>query len=127
MAPAVSAGDIVMVDSKAFRANGPARWDIVAFVSMRSGRPHVYRVAALPGEQVELREGVLVIDGQPQAPFPGATESGRPGARRDMAPRVVPPDHFFLLGDNRDFAEDSRYTGPVPRESLVGRVVQVYR
>ncbi|HEX4852933.1 signal peptidase I [Arenimonas sp.] len=127
MAPTVSTGDIVLVDTKAFRTRGPDRGDIVAFLSARDDSVRLYRVAVLPGESVAIREGVLLIDGQPQPLPPGATASGLRGEIDEMATRTMPPDQYFLLGDNRDFAEDSRYTGPVPREWLIGRVVRVLR
>lgn len=127
MAPTIERGEFVLVDSKAFAKDGPARGDIVVYLSARDGRPAVHRVAALPGERVEIRQGQLIVDGQAQPPPPGVVVPVGAGLDRDMGQLAVPADHYFVLGDNRDRAEDSRFTGTVPRNRHVGSVVGMVR
>lgn len=131
--------------------NDPARGEIVIFPSPKDGTRLVKRVVGLPGDAVELRDNVLFINDQPStySPIDPATleqvpSSERPGrifatellapatphaltitpgtpAPRSFPRLIVPPDHYLMLGDNRDQSGDSRSFGFVPRGSIVGR------
>ena len=127
----------------------PKRGDIVTFTSPKDGTRLIKRIVGLPGDRVEMRGDILTINGvaakydafstAPEAVLPGhvtdavrATEHVAGSrraiqflpavhARRDFAALVVPADSYFMLGDNRDNSEDSRYIGVVPRRLLIGR------
>jgi len=131
----------------------PRRGDVVTLSSPAGGTRLIKRVVGLPGDRVAMRGGVLVLNGQPLAYGDGLTRServapgwvvdaqratedldGRPHAvqflpalraRRDFAEITVPAGQYFLLGDNRDNSEDSRFIGTVPRERLIGRAHHV--
>ncbi|QSI76036.1 signal peptidase I [Niveibacterium microcysteis] len=131
------------------RLGDPQRGDIVTFNSPKDGSRLIKRLVALPGDVVAMRDDVLYINGQaarysdltPAAeqlgtgitvPALRATETvagqqrtvqflDRVGAKRSFGPLVVPPEHYFMLGDNRDNSEDSRYIGVVPRDRIIGR------
>jgi signal peptidase I len=77
----------------------------------------IKRVIGLPGEQVELRNGRLYVDGiRTEEPY----LSGRPDTR-DYGPVIVPPDALFVLGDNRLHSNDSRFgLGFVPLDKVIG-------
>jgi len=132
----------------------PARGDIVVF---RHGEDDfIKRVIGLPGDRIQLTDGVVSINGTPVkreriADFVGQDPCGRSGgpARvaqwREELPNgvafttlkcnayegfpnttnvyTVPPDHFFMMGDNRDNSEDSRFADVsyVPLENLIGK------
>ena len=129
MAPTLVGGDKVLVDAKAFRLAPPGRGDVIVFVApgQPGNAPWISRVVAVAGDRVALSEGTVFIDGQPQAMPPGASPALGPGPGRDMDALTVPAGDVFVMGDNRDHAMDSRYFGTVPRENLVGRLVQVFR
>ena len=83
----------------------------------------VKRVIGLPGETLEVIEGVLHIDGQPVAePF---LDPERTRFFRNRPPVTLGPDEYFVMGDNRDSSNDSRRVGPLRRRAIVGRVVCV--
>lgn len=129
----------------------PDRGDVVVFNPPHDPRRnYVKRLLGLPGDTLEMRGKQLYLNGDPldepyvryldregDAVHPGmawqqdhlAQDSRRRGYRpsRDRwGPLVVPEGHFFVLGDNRDNSEDSRYWGFVERESIRGRPWFVY-
>lgn len=108
----------------------PERGDIVAFelpqeavIRCGVGGTFVKRVVGLPGERVEQRRGVVFIDGT-AVPEPYLRPQRR--AVASFPPRVVPPAHYFVLGDNRTQSCDSSVWGSLPRERIVGRVFARY-
>lgn len=103
------------------------RGDIVAFRSPLDARQtFLKRVVAIGGDRVEIRDGLLYVNGKlMQEPYAWH----RPGGawrRQSIRPRTVPPDHMFVLGDNRDQSNDSRWWGSVPVENVIGEPILVY-
>jgi signal peptidase I len=99
------------------RFGGPQRGDVVVFEPPnRPSEDYVKRIIALPGETVEIRNGQVLINGQP------LDQSYQPGTPSyTMPPRVVPEGQVFVLGDNRNNSNDSHNWGPLPIENIVGR------
>ena len=100
-------------------------------------RDFIKRVIGLPGETIELRNKKVHVNGMPlDEPyvhflFPvdpeGAdTSEGGFDVRRSYGPVTVPDGHFFMMGDNRDNSQDSRYWGFLPREYVKGKALFVY-
>ena len=165
MRPTLLEGDVVLVDRLAYdlklplsdrslrRLGEPRRGDVVTFSSPRDGTRLIKRIVALPGDTVELRGGVLRVNGvdatydEPEAAVevlaPGvgvhaqrSTEHlGRQAHRvqqlrgatlvRDFGPLTLPAERYFMLGDNRDNSADSRVIGPVERSLIIGRAHRV--
>ena len=165
MRPNLLEGDVVFVNRLAYdlklplthvilaRTGEPQRGDIATFDSPKDGTRLIKRIAAVPGDLVEMRDKHLIINGQEDSYvlsertieyFDGGrsleavrvTESdGKqahvvqwlPGiaARDSFGPMRIPPDQFLMLGDNRDDSADSRYIGLVPRKLLIGHAVRV--
>jgi signal peptidase I len=115
------------------------RGDIVIFRSPEP--PHldlVKRCVGLPGDEIDLIDKQLYINGKavPDASYavhkqrdlypdgPGWDPRGR--TRDQFGPRVVPPGHYFCMGDNRDNSHDSRFWGPLPAHLVKGRAFVIY-
>jgi signal peptidase I len=140
MSPTILVGDHFFLDKIAFPANYPRvlqrylparsidRGDIVALWSPENPNIRlVKRVIGLPGETLELRHRELFINGQRiDEPYVVHTDSQELDGRDNFGPVYIPPDHFFLMGDNRDNSNDSRFWGLAPRENFIGKPLFVY-
>ena len=166
MKPTILEGDRIFVNKLAYdlkfpfttwhlaQWGNPTRGDIVVFYSPHDGKRLVKRVIGLPGDTLELRNNVLLINGTPVEYKPlseqflqDTTPADRAGrvyateqlpelshavaaypavrALRNFGPSRVPENHFFMMGDNRDDSFDSRYYGPVDRQQIVGRATAI--
>jgi signal peptidase I len=140
MTPTILVGDHFFLDKLAFPANYPEaiqkylpsrtihRGEIMAFWSPENPDLRlVKRVIGLPGETVEVRHRDVYINGR-KLTEPYAVHTDRiEFARRDnYGPVTLGPDQFFMMGDNRDNSNDSRFWGPAPRQNFIGRPLFVY-
>lgn len=99
----------------------PQRGDVVVIVSPQpSGKRLVKRVVGLPGDTLEIEDGMLKIDGLTVA------EPYVLGNPRDREPLKIPSDHYYVLGDNRPQSNDSNSFGPVHRSQIVGKAWLAY-
>jgi signal peptidase I len=97
-------------------------------------RDFIKRVIGLPGETVELKAKKVYIDGHPLdepyvhflEPASEAQEVTSFDVRERYGPVRVPEDHYFVMGDNRDNSQDSRYWGFLPRDYVKGRALMIY-
>ena len=167
-APTYLWGDLVLVNMAAYDLGvpftrlrlvswaDPERGDFILFPIPETGHVGFKRVVGLPGDQIEMRENVLLVNRvpleyEPQDPddlgsIPAinwmgtvvALERGlgedhvvtfTPGhtAEEAFGPVTVAEGHYFTLGDNRDHSRDSRHYGAVPREQILGRLGVVVR
>ena len=83
----------------------------------------VKRVVGLPGETIEIADGVVLIDGEPLSePY---LDPAHCRFRRSMPPRTLGADEYFVMGDNRDNSNDSRSVGALKRSAIHARVAKV--
>lgn len=165
MRPTILEGDVVFVNRLAYDLKlpltdrilaplgEPRRGDIVTFSSPKDGTRLIKRIAAVPGDTIQMRGNRLFVDGAAiDYALLGEVEErldARHVARAERAlerfgsdahtvqwlrgaasrsnfgPLTVPPGQYLMLGDNRDDSEDSRYFGLVPRERLIGRAERI--
>ncbi len=126
MEPALLRGDHITTVTRWARPIEPRRGDVVVFEHPKKpGRMVVKRIMGLPGERISLRDTVLYIDGAPLRGDRGVYRGPRPPIEI-REPFQIPPDHYFLLGDNRNNSADSRIYGPVPHASLHAKAGIVY-
>jgi signal peptidase I len=131
----------------------PQRGDVVVFrypaqsaADPNMGNDFIKRVVGLPGDHIQYVDKVLTVNGQkvdnvPAGVFPEDGLAQRfaenlvgvhhdilmnPGVRSPEVDETVPPGHYFMMGDNRDGSNDSRYWGFVPEENLKGRAILIW-
>ncbi len=118
MVPTLEVGDRVFVNKFIYRFTEPERGDIVVFESVNGGEEDlIKRVVGGPGDEIEVRSGTLLVNGEEQEepylnkelPFNGSYE-----------PTEVPEGEVFVMGDNRANSADSRVFGPLPVENIEG-------
>ena len=99
---------------------GPKRGDVVVFRSpFNDDRDFVKRVIGLPGDVMEVRGGVVFVNQTPLAESDYITAP----PSYTLSRLVVPPEHYFVLGDNRNASSDSHIFGPIHKDLLVGKVI----
>jgi signal peptidase I len=85
----------------------------------------IKRVVAGPGDRLYIENGHPVVNGQPLEEDYTKACGGLPECNLPEE-IVIPPDHYFMMGDNRGASDDSRSFGPVPRDWLVGQAFATY-
>ena len=113
-----------------------ARGDVVVFKYPEDPeRDFIKRVIGLPGDVIEVRHKRVYIDGRPldepyvhylRPPTDGGLPLGVADVREEYGPVTVPSEEYFVMGDNRDNSQDSRYWGFLPRAFVKGRSLVIY-
>ncbi len=150
MVPTLAVGQRVLVDRVTPRFSEPGRGDIVVFnpptgaeegscgdlgnpadrpcpepTGGRSETNFIKRVVAGPGDRVKVIDGQAIVNGRPQEEPFVRPDDDCPIC--DLPVEItIPPDHFFMMGDNRGASADSREWGPVPEDWVIGRAVFTY-
>ncbi len=121
MIPTLHPGDFVIVNKLSYELNEPARGDIVVFRLPRDpSQRYIKRVIGLPGDEIMIRAGDVYLNGEQLVePYVSVTTS-RGGSWN------VPPDSYFVMGDNRNNSSDSRVWGFVPSDNIIGKGLLVY-
>ncbi len=117
MEPNLHTDQRLVVEKISYRLHSPRRGDVVVLrLPERGSELLIKRVIGLPGDTIEIRDGIVYINGEAlDEPYVIYR------SHETMAPRVVPPLTVFVLGDNRSASNDSRSFGPVHRDHIIGR------
>jgi len=118
------------VDRKFFALRQPERGDIIVFIFPRDKeKDFIKRVVGTPGDTVEIRRKKIYINGKLWDDPYGVYKEPEVTSlvpRDNFGPVVVPKDHVFVMGDNRDRSYDSRFWGFVPIDQIKGRAMILY-
>ena len=124
MDPTLNAGDVLLVDRMAYRFSTPKRGDIIVYKTGddKKASTHIKRIIGLPGETLQIKDGQILIDGetyQENGECPGIENAGVAETRVTLG-----NGEYFVLGDNRNNSEDSRYAdmGNVKKRNIIGKV-----
>jgi signal peptidase I len=120
MNPTIVHGDRILVSKLAYRSREPEKGDIIAF---KMGlKMIVKRVASVPGDVIEVRDGQLYCNGKE---FAHDSYFHNP-RRRSYGPIVVQGGRVFVMGDNSALSVDSRDFGTIPYQDIIGKAVFIY-
>jgi signal peptidase I len=150
MIPTLQVGQRVLVQRVSYHFTDPEVGDIVVFhppkgadsetcgleplppreacpepVPEPSDTNFIKRVVATPGDTLKVVDGHAIVNGE-RVPDDFARPCG--GGRGCNLPQeiTIPPDHYFMMGDNRGFSDDSRFWGPVPSDWIIGKAFFTY-
>ena len=132
MEDTIMPGDMVFSEKISYHTRNPQRGDIVTFADPEvAGRTLIKRVIATEGQTVDLVDGHVYVDGiELDEPYVGAKESyplARTAADVEIVfPYTVAEGHVWVMGDNREASQDSRYFGAIPVSSITGRAAMIY-
>jgi signal peptidase I len=124
MAPLLSDQERIFINKFVYRFEPIDRGDVVVFwYPLDRSKSFIKRVVGLPGELVEIRQGIVYVNGKALAePYvPPQYED-----LSDFGPQRVPSDSYFVMGDHRISSNDSRVFGSVPSRYIYGRAVFAY-
>lgn len=114
-------GSYILTDKLAYQKNNPQRGDLVLFsFPLEPNQDLIKRVVGLPGESIEVKEGIVTINGTPlDEPYIAAQPLYN-------GTWVVPEGQYFVLGDNRNESKDSHEWGFLPLENIIAKAVWIY-
>ncbi len=119
MNPIIENDEKVLVDKLSYELNEPKRFDVVVYKT-RTGEVSIKRIIGLPGETIQIKDNVIYINGEviEDKFYSGKYESGYTNEGI-----VIGDNEYFVMGDNRNVSEDSRfeYVGNINSEDIVGK------
>ncbi len=131
-------GDFLLVDKLTYGAKipgtksrlpgfrGPRRGDILVFKDPRTSRDFIKRCVATGGETIDIRDNEVFIDGRPLTePYKVLKPNPLP-SRKNYGPKHLPAETLFMMGDNRNNSQDSRYWNELALDRVVGRAFVLY-
>jgi len=132
MRPTLIENDRVLVNKFLYRFQPPQRGDVIVFkYPLDSKRDFIKRLAGLPGETLEIKQGKLMINGKVlddtskmrKFYYYNREDWDYGGEDREIK---IPEDSYFALGDNSAQSSDSRNWGFVPKKDLIGKAFMIY-
>ena len=116
--------DYLIANKIDYRLHAPQRGDIIILrPPTNNSTDFIKRVIALPGEKLLIRSGIVYINGhkldEPYLPYEWTNDNSYPHNGSDG--EVMPANSYFVMGDNRNRSQDSRFFGPITRDRIDGK------
>jgi signal peptidase I len=121
----IKPGDHVVLNKQAYRSREPKRGELVAF-KLDPHRILIKRVIGIPGDLIEVKNGVPYRNGERMADEPYVIFHSADQKRNSHRPCTVQHRHLFVMGDNRAMSVDSKDYGPITYEEVIGKVSFIY-
>jgi signal peptidase I len=128
MEPSLHNTELILVDKWSYLFHAPDRGDVIVFVAPPDpSQDYIKRIVAVPGDVLTVHDTTVIVDGVTlNEPYVAQQNQGNPYAFKVINNLVIPPNDYFVLGDNRGGSSDSRNWGFVPRTNIVGKAALVY-
>lgn len=128
MEPTFYDHEYLIIDELSYRFNEPVRGQVIVFRYPRNPQEYfIKRVIGLPGEEVQIKDGQVIIFNQENKEGLVLKEdyltSGNITYNQDEEKVSLDEDEYYVLGDNRGASKDSRYFGPVNKNFIIGKVL----
>ena len=124
MSTTIEGGDAVLLNGLSYKLGNPKRNDVIAFQlnGNREGASSIKRILGVPGETIQIKDGMIYIDGEiylEKKDYPAMTDAGLA-----EEPITLGTNQYFVLGDNRNNSEDSRYAdiGMIKKRYIAGKI-----
>ncbi len=119
--------ELILVDKWTYLFRTPARGDVIVFhAPPNPSQDYIKRVVGIPGDVITIQNTTVIVDGVTlQETYVNPDNQGNIYDYKHIN-EVVPPDDYFVLGDNRKGSSDSRDWGFVPQKNIIGRAAFVY-
>lgn len=124
MEPTLGTGQKFLINKVSYKLGEPKRGDIIAFKkdAKEHSSMHIKRIVGLPGEKVQIKDGLILIDGETYMEKKDFPKISNPGLAETQV--TLGKNEYFVLGDNRNNSEDSRFAevANVKEKYIVGKI-----
>ena len=128
MEPNLHDQELILVDKWTYLFRAPARGDVIVFIAPpQPSQDYIKRVIGVPGDMITIQNTTVIVDGVAlKETYVDPKNLGSTFEDRRIVNMIVPPNDYFVLGDNRANSSDSRVWGFVPKQNIIGRAALVY-